>query len=108
MKPLIDKLTLPDLIKSLIISLVYVGSGTVAIMSGYPSSPLYGSWVLPVQVLTLPVNLIGGSIEMFSNPTDYNLILIIQSIVFIIFWYIVFRWLNKRRKRNSNRDTTIY
>jgi hypothetical protein len=103
MKLSIDKSKFPIIIKSLIISLLYVGFGTVAVISDYPSSPLYGDWVLPVQILTLPVNVISGAITMTEYPIDYNLVLIVQFVVFLIFWYIIFKCMNSREiKIKSN------
>ena len=102
MKPLIDKFNISALIKSLIISFAYVGLGTIAVMSEYPSSSLYGDWVLPVAFLTLPVNAISGGIMMASYPPDFKLVLIVQCIVFLIFWRIIFTWMNKRLKIKSN------
>jgi hypothetical protein len=94
-----DKTKINLLIKSFIISLAYVGLGTVSVLSGYPSSPLYGSWVLPAIVLTLPVSVFSFGI-IFSDSNAFGSVLIVQSIVLLVFWFLLFRWMDRRIKKN--------
>jgi len=95
-----DKINSKILINSLFISFIYVGLGTVSVLSAYPSSPLYGGWVLPVMLLTLPVNVFSFGI-MFSDYTAFGSVLIVQSIVFLIFWFLLFRWMTARAAKKS-------
>ncbi len=83
---------------SLIIAFLYVGVGTVAAMSVYPDSPLYGDWIYAGLLLTLPVSIIGFAI-MFAGPDGYPLVLIVQTLTFFLFWVIAYRYLLKRYKR---------
>jgi hypothetical protein len=101
-----EKAKIKLLIKSFIISLGYVGLGTLSVLSIYPSSPLYGSWVLPTQLLTLPVSIWSFGI-VFEDADAFVSVLVVQSIVLLLFWYFLFRWLtrrykNKTQKLNSN------
>jgi len=83
---------------SLIIAFLYVGLGTVAVMSVYPDSPLYGDWIYVGLLLTLPVSIIGFAV-MFAEPNGYFPVLIIQLITFLLFWFILYRYLLKRYRR---------
>lgn len=94
----IDKLKSNAVKNSLIIGLLYVGIGTITAMSVYPDSPLYGDWVYIGLLLTLPVSIIGFAV-MYAEPDGYLLVLIIQIITFLIFWFIVYRYLLKRYKK---------
>lgn len=89
------------LIKSFIISFLYVGLGTLSVLSAYPSSPLYGSWVLLTMILTLPVNAFSFGI-VFSDSDAFGSVLIVQAIVFLICWLLLFRWMNRRKKLKIN------
>jgi hypothetical protein len=83
---------------SLTIAFLYVGLGTVTVMSVYPASPLYGDWVYVGLLLTLPVSIISFAV-MFAEPNGYFLVLIVQSVTFLFFWLILYRYLLKRYKR---------
>jgi uncharacterized membrane protein len=93
-----DKKKYTILIKSLIISLAYVGLGTISLLSGYPSSPLYGDWVLPIMLLTLPVSVWSFGI-VFADSHAFWAVIIVQTIVFLIFWLLLFRWMQKKSKK---------
>ncbi len=84
------------LVKSFIISFLYVVLGTVAVLSGYPSSPLYGEWVSTALLLTLPVSVISFGIA-FADATAFWSVLMVQLIVLLIFWRIVFKIMYKRK-----------
>lgn len=83
---------------SLIIAFFYVGLGTITAMSVYPDSPLYGGWVDIASLLTLPVCIVSFAI-MYADPNAYVLVLIVQIVTFFVFWYILYRYLLKRYKR---------
>jgi hypothetical protein len=87
--------------KSLLIALVYVGLGTISVLSIYPSSPLYGSWVIFVLFLTLPVNFISVAV-MYSDSSAFESILIIQLFYFFVFWFILYYIM--KRKALNNKD----
>jgi hypothetical protein len=97
-----NKIILHNIKISFFISLAYVGLGTISVLSIYPSSPLYGSWVTFALIITLPVNFISVGI-MYTDPTAIALILIVQLGYFLLFWFIVYRFLKSRAKK---KDTT--
>jgi hypothetical protein len=95
-----DSIKVNTLIKSLIIAIVYVGLGTISVLSMYPSSPTYGAWSIYTLILTLPVSLISFGIE-FTEQNALIPVIITQTIIFFLFWYIVY---TKIRKRKTNHN----
>ena|SRR5258708_2922515 len=93
-----DKVRVNLLAKSFIISFVYVSLGTIAILSGYPSSPLYGGWVLPTMLLTFPVSIWSFGI-VFADSHAFWSVIIVESVVCLLFWLIIFRWMKRRFNR---------
>ncbi|TCC97012.1 hypothetical protein [Pedobacter hiemivivus] len=88
---------------SFIYSLSYVGLGTLSVLSLSPSSLFYGDWVIIALLITLLVNLISFGIA-YSDGNATGLILIVQSIMFLIFWLILFNVLmsiNRKVKKDS-------
>lgn len=75
--------------QTLICSLLYVGLGTLSLLSASPSSLFYGEWVLPAMVFTLPVNVFSFGIA-YSDADAIFLILFIQLVIFLIFWLILY------------------
>jgi len=94
----INELKSNALRNSLIIAFLYVGFGTVTVMSVYPYSPLYGDWIYIGLLLTLPVSIVGFAV-MFVEPNGYFLVLIVQIITFLIFWFILYQYLFKKYKK---------
>jgi hypothetical protein len=82
---------------SFIISFTYVGIGTVSLLSVYPSSPLYGDWVLPAMVITLPVSIWGFGL-MYADSHTFWSVIIVESIVCLISWRILFKLMSKGLK----------
>jgi hypothetical protein len=93
-----NKLKLYFIKKSFFISLAYVGLGTISVLSSYPSSPLYGNWVIFTIFITLPVNFISVGV-MIADSTAFGFVLIIQLFYFLIFWLIVYYILKGRSKK---------
>ncbi len=89
---------LPQIKMSFFISLAYVGLGTISVLSIYPSSPLYGAWVVFALLITLPVNFISVGI-MYTNPTASGIVVIIQVIYFLLFWLILYSILKRRAQK---------
>lgn len=73
-----------------LISFIYVGIGTVAVLSEYPSSPLSGEWVPPVLFFTLPVSALGVGI-MNAGPGLEIWVLLAQLFIFFLFARVVYR-----------------
>lgn len=91
--------------QTLICSVLYVGLGTLSVLSASPSSLFYGEWVLPAMVFTLPVNVFSFAIA-FTDADATFLILFVQMIVFLIFWLVLYYVVKsahiKRRRKISS------
>ena len=84
---------------SLVMSLAYVGLGTLSVLSLYPSFPLSGEWAWIGVIVTFPVSFIGFGIA-YMEPDNYVTILLIQLLVFGLFWFISYRVLLKRYSKS--------
>jgi len=80
---------------SLLLSALYVGIGTIAVLCLYP--PYYSDWVLFILLFTFPVSILGFGI-MYAGQEYYLLVIGIQLIVFFIAWRILYKYLLKRPK----------
>lgn len=87
-----------ELKKSFLISFVYVGFGTLSVLSSIPSFPLSGPWAVFGVLLTFPVSIFSFGIA-YADSTLTGLILIVESIVFLLFWILLFWYLIRRSKR---------
>jgi len=89
------------LIKSVVISLLYVGFGTYSLLGMSPQSPFFWEWSALGLLITMPVSFIGfGLMYGEWNP---SLLMLVQTGVFLLFWLIVYRVLLKRHKRKKKR-----
>lgn len=70
---------------ALIISILYVGTGTLAVCSAYGSDPLYGKWTLYALFITLPVSIV-SFVYRYADP-DVFPVLLIQFIMFLITFF---------------------
>lgn len=86
---------------SLVVAILYVGLGTVSAMSVYPDSPLHGDWIYVGLLVTLPVSIVAFGV-MFAEPDGYFLVLIVQVVIFLLFWLIVYRYLFKSYKKHES------
>jgi len=59
-----------------------------------------------ILLITIPVTCISFAI-IYSDPHPVDSVLLVQSIMFLLFWVITFLWFNRKKKINSNQDTTI-
>lgn len=88
--------------KALIISFFYVLLGTIAVMVSFPDYSILGFgynnplW-LPLVILTIPVNILLFGLVMVD--ISFIAIFILQSIVFLITWLVVYKLLNFMNKR---------
>lgn len=96
----IDELKNKAYKNSFYISILYVGLGTLAVLSVYPASPLSGDWVLFALLLTLPVSVVGFGL-MYADANGYLIAFLAQVITFFIFWVIVYRVLLKRYRKQA-------
>ncbi|KRD11277.1 hypothetical protein ASE21_06110 [Flavobacterium sp. Root901] len=76
---------------SLLVSLLYVGLGTIAVLCSYP--PFYGDWVLVALLITFPVSILSFGILIAGKY--YTAVIIVQLITFVIFWYLCYKFLLK-------------
>lgn len=88
--------------KALIISFFYVLLGTITVMVSFPdysimdfdyNSPLW----LPLVILTIPVNILLFGLVIVD--ISFIAIFILQSIVFLITWLVVYKLLNFMNQR---------
>ncbi|MDB5143871.1 MAG: hypothetical protein JWQ66_2584 [Mucilaginibacter sp.] len=89
--------------KSFLITLLYVGLGTISVLCLGPNSPsseFINDLLTLILFVTIPVTFISIGI-MYSSP-NYDAVLIVQSIIFLLFWLIVFSILNRKNKINAN------
>jgi hypothetical protein len=75
---------------SFLISLLYVGLGTISILSMYPKDLLYGGWVIWCLLITLPVNFISFGL-MFMDKDQIFWVFLIQLSVLFLTWFLVYR-----------------
>lgn len=93
--------------KSFYISLIYVGLGTIALFSFsfriFRESDFLDIMTSLIMLVTMPVSFISFGI-LYSEGREASLIaLAVQFIIFLIFWYVVYRYmLNKNRREASS------
>lgn len=80
---------------ALIISTIYVGLGTLAVCSIYGNDPLYGEWSLYTLILTFPVTFF-SFMYRYMEPNYLLPVLIIQFIMFLVFFFILSLFIKKR------------
>jgi hypothetical protein len=84
--------------KSLLISILYVGLGTIAVLCSYP--PFYGDWVLIVLLITFPVSILSFGILIAGKY--YTAVVIVQLIIFAFFWYLYYSFLLRKYNKEFN------
>ena len=77
---------------SLIISSIYVGIGTLAVLCSYP--PYYSDFVSLMQFLTFPVIII--SLGIMIAGKYYLAVIFVQIFIFFIFWFLCYQIMLKR------------
>lgn len=82
--------------KAFVSSLIYVGLGTLAVLCVYP--PFYGDWVLLLLLVTFPVSILG--LGVFYAGKYVVLVLFVQLIMFLMCWWLSYRYLVRRAMRN--------
>ncbi len=82
---------------SLLFSLPYVGLGTYSLLGMSRSGPYYLENADIGFLLTLPVSFLGFGI-LFSEKDSFHIVILIQIGVFLLFWYLVYKFLLNRGK----------
>jgi hypothetical protein len=77
---------------------IYVGLGTIAVCSVYPSDPFYGDWSLLALLATFPVSIISFTYRFAQEEPLYP-VFIIQTAFFIATYFFI----RQRRQRKRNR-----
>ncbi|UII27578.1 hypothetical protein LVD15_03895 [Fulvivirga maritima] len=90
-----------ELKKSFIISFLYVGLGTLALLFVNSSSLI----VSIILLLTIPVTFVGFGITYMEGSDSLLVILIVQILIFLTFWRMMFlilkRMAYKAKKRRQ-------
>jgi hypothetical protein len=84
-------------LKALVITLIYVGLGTLSVCSVYPDDTFSGMWALFGLIITLPVSIISFSYR-FADAKDIQPIFIIQAIMLIPTYLVVLFILRRKPK----------
>jgi hypothetical protein len=89
--------------KSFFISLLYVGLGTISlVINPHTASETISDLGTILVFITLPVNFISVGI-MYADSNAIGTVLLVQSVVFVLFWFIVYLILKMRlRKQKTN------
>jgi uncharacterized membrane protein YoaK (UPF0700 family) len=72
---------------ALIISILYVGIGTLAVCSTYGSDPFYGEWTLYAILVTFPVSILSFAYR-YADP-DLLPVLLIQFVMFLLTFFVL-------------------
>jgi hypothetical protein len=81
-------------ILALMIALIYVGLGTLAVCSVYPSDTFYGDWSLYGLLITFPVSVISFGYRYADSLLLYP-VFIIQTVMFIMTFFILQLFIKK-------------
>lgn len=82
--------------KSLVFSICYVGFATIALFSMYPESFLHGDWALMSLLITFPVSILSFGLIYSGVENAQYIIPVIQIVMFLLTWYLSYRFLKKR------------
>lgn len=72
---------------ALLISVIYVGLGTITVFSLFPTDPFDGNWTYIGLILTFPVSVISFAYR-FAEKNSTEGALIIQLIMFVLTFLI--------------------
>lgn len=85
---------------SYLMAFLYVGLGTLSVLSMYPDNLFYGEWVMWTLLFTLPVNFVSWGI-LYSDPSQHIVVIFIQIAIFILVGWLLFKLLFKRHIINT-------
>ena len=91
-----------DLRNSFLIALIYVGSGTLALL--YMN--MTNIFILIILLLTIPVNFIGFGIA-YTERDSTMLIMMVQLFMFLLSWAILYKIFKKRTYRAEKRKQKL-
>ncbi len=87
------------IIKSFVISFLYVGIGTLSLISLYPQSGFYTPISWGGLLLTFPVTIYSFGI-MYTESNSLDKILNTQLVVFLCFWSIIYVLILLKKSNN--------
>ncbi|AZA77235.1 hypothetical protein EG347_06815 [Chryseobacterium sp. G0186] len=73
---------------ALLISLFYVGIGTLAVCSIYPSDPLYGDWGTYALFVTFPVSILSCGFR-YADSEILWIVFVMQFVMFLTTFIIL-------------------
>jgi hypothetical protein len=86
--------------KSLVFSICYVGFATIVLFFMYPGSFLHCDWAIGGLLITFPVSIISFGV-MYGGAENAPLIILgIQIIMFLLTWYLSYRFLRGKKPRD--------
>jgi len=110
LKYIMNRMKFVALKKSFFITLAYVGIGTAALMGlglNGDSGEFISGLLTIILFITIPVTCISFAI-MYSNANAFGVVLLVQSIMFLLFWLILFLIIYKRIKKKSiNKNSNL-
>ncbi|MGU3376485.1 hypothetical protein [Chryseobacterium sp. M5A1_1a] len=65
----------------MLISLFYVGIGTLAVCSIYPNDPLYGDWATYTLFVTFPVSILSAGLR-YADSEILWIVFVMQFVMF--------------------------
>ncbi|PWV56454.1 hypothetical protein [Chitinophaga sp. S165] len=83
-------------INAYLISFLYVGLGTLTVLSVYPADKFSGEWVWVGLLLTFPVNFISFGYR-YMEAGSYLPVALIQFCVFVLTGWMIYRGYFKKR-----------
>lgn len=88
----------------LLAGFVYEGVATLTICSSYGSDALGGEWVIWATFFTFPALILSFGVR-FAEPDMMWLVYLLQSIMFVVFFFIFKRVFKKGLTVNPNKNT---
>lgn len=83
--------------KSMIFSICYVGLSTLSLFSLFPGDFFHGDWVMIGLFATFPVSILSFGFLYGGTENVYFKITIIQLLMFLVTWYLSYRFIKKKR-----------
>jgi hypothetical protein len=99
-----NSITFAAIKKSFLITLAYVGAGTLALLMSSGSSDLgdfINGVVIIILFVTIPVTCISFGI-VYSNSHAIGSVLLVQSAMFILCWLVLYYWFSQKMKGSDS------
>ena len=84
--------------RAFVISLIYVGLGTLAVCSIYPADTFFfGGWAIFGMIFTFPVSIISFGYR-YANADSLGAVFVIQAIMLALTYAVVVSYLLRKNK----------